>query len=106
MDIPEYLKTRNRKKVKNNSISFERVLLVKHHTVNFQTVDFLDVTFNLDKNVYKPFRKENNKPNINAHSNQPRSTLRQLPKSLKNKYPKLHLTRLYLTNRLKHTRTL
>ena len=59
------------------------MLLVKHHTVNFQTVDFLDVTFNLDKNVYKPFRKENNKPNINVHSNQPRSALRQLPKSLK-----------------------
>ena len=51
---------------------------------NLKTVDFLDMTFNLDHNVYKPFRKENNKPiNINKHSNDPPSILRQLPKSIK-----------------------
>ena len=50
---------------------------------NLKTVDFLDVTFDLDNNVYKPFRKENSKPTyINKHSNHPPSILKQLPKSL------------------------
>ena len=39
---------------------------------NLKTVDLLDVTFDVDKNVYKPFRKEINKPiYINKHSNHP-----------------------------------
>ena len=49
---------------------------------NLKKEDFLDVTFDLDNNVYKPFRKENNKPiYINKHSNHPPSILKQLPKS-------------------------
>ena len=45
--------------------------------------DFLDVTFDLENNVYRPFRKENNKPfYINKHSNHPPSVLKQLPKSI------------------------
>ena len=53
---------------------------------NLKTVDFLDVTFDLDNNAYKPFRKENNKPiYINKHSNHPPSILRQLPKSIENR---------------------
>ena len=56
---------------------------VNYYTVQFKTVDFLDVTFDLDNNVYKPFRKENSKPTyINKHSNHPPSILKQLPKSL------------------------
>ena len=50
---------------------------------NLKTVDFLRVTFDLGKNVYKPFRKENNKPiYLNKHSNHPPSILKQLPKSI------------------------
>ena len=50
---------------------------------NLKTVDFLDVTFDLDNNAYKPFRKDNNKPiYINKHSNHPPSILKQLPKSI------------------------
>ena len=50
---------------------------------NLKTVDFLDVTFDLDNNAYKPFRKENNKPiYINKHSNHPPSIPKQLPKSI------------------------
>ena len=50
---------------------------------NLKTIDFLDVTFDLDSNVYKPFRKENNKPiYINKHCNHPPSILKQLPKSI------------------------
>ena len=29
---------------------------------NLRTVDFLDVTFDLDKNIYKLYRKPNNSP--------------------------------------------
>ena len=48
---------------------------------NLKTVDFLDVTFDLDNNAYKPF--DNNKPiDINKHSNHPPSILKQLPKSI------------------------
>ena len=35
---------------------------------NLKTVDFLDVTFYLDNNVYKPFHKENNKPIIQINT--------------------------------------
>ena len=50
---------------------------------NLKTVDFLDVTFDLGNNTYKPFRKENNKPiYINKHSIHPPSILKQLPKSI------------------------
>ena len=50
---------------------------------NLKIVHFLDVTFDLDNNVYKPFRKENNKPiYVNKHSNDPSSILKQLPKSI------------------------
>ena len=50
---------------------------------NLKTADFLDVTFDLDNNANKPFRKENNKPiYINKHSNHPPSIFKQLPNSI------------------------
>ena len=51
---------------------------------NFKTVDFLEVTFDLDNNVYNYFPKKTNKPiYINKHSNHPPSILNKLPKSIK-----------------------
>ena len=47
---------------------------------NLKTVDFLNVTFNLDKNIYKAYRKPNNSPN--KKSNHPQNLLKQLPKSI------------------------
>ena len=44
---------------------------------NLKTVDFLDVTFDLDNNAYKPFRKENKPIYIHKHSNHPPSILKQ-----------------------------
>ena len=50
---------------------------------NLKTVDFLDVTFNLDKNIYKYYRKPNNSPiYINKNSNHLPNILKQLPKSI------------------------
>ena len=48
--------------------------------VNLNIVDFLDVTFNLGKNRYYPYRKPNDTPlYINAKSNHPKSILKQVP---------------------------
>ena len=50
---------------------------------NLKTVDHLDVTFDVGKNVNKPFPKEINKPiYINKHSNHPPRILQQQPKSI------------------------
>ena len=58
-------------------------LSITIHCNLLKTVDFLDMTFDLDNNVYKPFRQENNKPvYINKHSNHPPSILKQMPKSI------------------------
>ena len=51
--------------------------------MQFEKVDLLDVTIDLDNNVYQPFRKENNKQiYINWHSNHPPSVLKQSPQSV------------------------
>ena len=50
---------------------------------NLKSVDFLDVTFDLINEIYKLYRKPNNKPlYINKHSNHPPNILKQLPKSI------------------------
>ena len=63
------------------------LLLIGHSVLtitiecNLKSVDFLDVTFDLKNNTYKPYCKPNNKPQyINKHSNHPRNVLKQLPK--------------------------
>ena len=50
---------------------------------NSKSLDFLDVTFDLVNEIYKPYRKPNNKPLcINKHSNHSSNILKQLPKSI------------------------
>ena len=50
---------------------------------NLKVVDYLDVTLNLTTGKYYPFRKPNNDPlYINAKSNHPPSTIRQIPASI------------------------
>ena len=50
---------------------------------NLKSEDFLDITFDLLNEIYKPYRKPNNKPlYINKHSNHPPNILKQLPKSI------------------------
>ena len=44
---------------------------------NLKTVSFLDVIFDLDKNIYKPCWKP-----VNKNSNHPPNVLKQLPKSI------------------------
>ena len=50
-------------------------------TANMKVVDFLDVTFNLNDETYKPYNKPNNKPlYVNAQSNHPPTILQNIPK--------------------------
>ena len=50
---------------------------------DLKTVEFLDVTFDLGKNIYKSYRKPNNSPiYTNKNSNHPPNILKQLPKSI------------------------
>ena len=49
---------------------------------NSKSVDFLNATIDLVIDIYKPFRKPNNKPlYVNKCSNHPPNILKQLPKS-------------------------
>ena len=48
-----------------------------------KSVDFLDLTFNLDTHTFEPFRKEDNQPlYIHKHSNHPKSITKQIPKMI------------------------
>ena len=48
-----------------------------------KTVDFLDVTLNLDKESYAPYRKPNDKPlYVHTQSNHPPTVIREIPLSI------------------------
>ena len=50
---------------------------------NLETVDFLDVRFDLVNNTYQPYRKPNNEPvYIHKQPNHPPNILKELPKSI------------------------
>ena len=47
---------------------------------NMKTVNYLDVTLNLENSTYRPYQKENNQIKyINTESNHPPSIIKQLP---------------------------
>ena len=50
---------------------------------NLKVVNFLDVTFDLNTGLYKPYMKPNNIPvYVNRNSNHPPSILRNIPESV------------------------
>ena len=56
---------------------------------NIKSVDFLDITFDLNSNTYKPYNKpSNNILYIHNESNHPPSVIKQLPKSVDNRISK------------------
>ena len=53
---------------------------------NLHIVNYLDVTFDLQKSTYLPYRKPDNPPvYINSCSNHPPTVIKQLPKSISKK---------------------
>ena len=50
---------------------------------SLKTVNFLDVTLNLDTGLYQPYRKPNDQTRyVNAQSNHPPAMTKNLPKSI------------------------
>ena len=50
---------------------------------NVKNVNFLDIIFDLDKDIYKPYMKPNDKPvYVHTESNHPRSILKNIPLSV------------------------
>ena len=50
---------------------------------NLKSVDYLDITFDLNTGSYRPYRKPNNDTGyINAKSNHPPSILKQIPAAI------------------------
>ena len=55
-----------------------------------KTVNYLDVTLNLENSTYRPYKKENNQIKyINIESNQPPSIIKQLPLSIESRLSSL-----------------
>ena len=53
-------------------------------SVNLKTVNFLDVIFDLEKEIFKPYRKPGDRPlYVNSESNHPPQTLKNIPKGIK-----------------------
>ena len=51
--------------------------------INLKVVNFLDVTFNLEKETYKPYRKPGDRPlYVNSESNHPPQIIRNIPKGI------------------------
>ena len=80
--------------------AFKKCGLANSIECNLKTVNFLDITFDLQNNVYKPYRKVNDKPTyINKNSTHPPSILKQLTKSIEKRISETsHQVRTYLTN--------
>ena len=77
MDMPGPARERARKDIiqlfKNNGLDITI-------TMNHKRVDFLDVTFDLNKSTFQPFKKPNNELQyISRHSNHPPNIIKQLP---------------------------
>ena len=65
------------------------IRIFKQHKLNItvetgiQSVDYLDVVFDLKNNTYKPYRKPGNEPlYVHIDSNHPQSVLKQIPKGI------------------------
>ena len=79
---------------KNNGLSITVKAILK-------TADFLDIHFDLVKEIYRPYKKLNDDPlYINKKSSYPPSILQQLPKSISKESQKFHKLNTFLTNQL------
>ena len=71
---------RKKKEIIKISKSFGLSITV---TTNVRSGNYLDVNFDLTKDIYRPYRKPNDEPvYINRHSNHPPNSVTQLPLSV------------------------
>ena len=73
----------------NDKIRKELIKIFQTHGLkleikcNLKSVDYLDITFDLNTGSYRPYRKPNNDTGyINAKSNHPPSILKQIPAAI------------------------
>ena len=65
---------------------------------NLKIVDYLNVTFDLQNNSYKPYRKPDNLPvNIHKNLNHPQTILNELPKIIAKRISDLSSSKIYST---------
>lgn len=70
-------------------------------TSNLKIVSYLDVTLNLNTNIFKPYHKEHETPNyINVDSDQPKTNLKQIPITVGSSVSKLSSNK-YIFNKNK-----
>ena len=63
------------------------------------TVDFLDVTLDLERGIYKPYRKPGDKPlYVSARSNHPPGVLKNIPLGIKRRLCDIQLILIVLLN--------
>ena len=69
---------------------FNKCDLMIPFNINLSRTDCLDITLDLDRNIYKPFRRPNNEP-LYTHnsSNQPPSILTQIPEMIQKRVSSL-----------------
>ena len=68
---------------KTKSAHFKQYGISIAINTNLKTVNFLDVSLNLTKGTYCPYRKPNNNPlYVHAKSNHPPSIIKHLPQSI------------------------
>ena len=80
---------KNNNGYQNNKIRKELIKIFQTHGLkleikcNLKSVDYLDITLDLNTGSYRPYRKTNNDTRyINAKSNHPPSILKQIPAAI------------------------
>ena len=78
---------RNTEKLKQDLTNlFSKYKLKLTLDCNHKIINFLDVTFNLDDGLYRPYMKENNIIRyINTKSNHPKEILKNIPQNINNR---------------------
>ena len=86
-------------RIRKKVISIFRIICFKIEIVtNLTKADFLDVTFNLDNNTYRPYKKPNDQLIfIDVSSNHPPQIKKQLTKIISDCLSQILLMQIYLT---------
>ena len=91
------MSSRTRDQTRKKLIALFKELGLKITTeFGLKTVNFLDVTLNLDKNNYKQYRKPNDTPcYINKQSNHPPMIIKEIPKMVNKRLSRISSDRSF-----------